>query len=154
MNAWAGRLRTPAAFVVVLGIWQLVYLMGLVPAKYFPSIGRIGHAFLDMVGSGELIHGEGLTFSRAAIGLLGASLIGIVLAVLSDFSPTFGRGARLISSLLQPLPPAAFVPMAVFSLGLGWKLYAFVIILVTVWPPFLNGAAGLTQSRPCRSTRA
>jgi ABC-type nitrate/sulfonate/bicarbonate transport system permease component len=35
--------------------------------------------------------------------------------------------------------------MAVFTLGLGIKLYAFVIILVTVWPPYLNGLAALSS---------
>lgn len=38
--------------------------------------------------------------------------------------------------------------MAVFMLGLGAKLYAFVIILVTVWPPYLNGTAALAGVGP------
>ena len=58
--------------------------------------------------------------------------------------PVLSRGFRYVSDVLQPIPPAAFVPMAVFMLGLGAKLYAFVIILVTVWPPYLNGVAALS----------
>jgi ABC-type nitrate/sulfonate/bicarbonate transport system permease component len=58
------------------------------------------------------------------------------------------RGIRYVSDVLQPIPPAAFVPMAVFMLGLGAKLYAFVIILVTVWPPYLNGVAALAGVGP------
>ena len=144
MSAWAERLRVPISIAIVLGAWELIYLLGVVPEKYFPSIPRIVQAFFEMLGSGELLRGDALTFGRALIGLTGAAILGIVLAILSDLNPTFGRDFRFISDVLQPIPPAAFVPMAVFSLGLGMKLYAFVIILVTVWPPYLNGTAALS----------
>lgn len=142
---WAERLRIPISIGILLGLWQIVYLLGAVPERYFPSIPRIGQALAGMASSGELLAGEWRTFSRASIGLTGASIIGVALAILSDLSPVFGRGFRHISDMLQPIPPAAFVPMAVFTLGLGIKLYAFVIILVTVWPPYLNGAAALSS---------
>ena len=86
--------------------------------------------------------------SRALIGLIGAAILGIVLAILSDLYPVLARGLRHISDVLQPVPPAAFVPMAVFELGLGYKLYAFVIVLVTIWPPYLNGIAALSSVGP------
>lgn len=145
MEQWATRFRVPISILLVLGTWQVIYLLGVVPEKYFPSIPRIFEAFLAMLGSGELFAGELKTFTRAAIGLAGAAALGIVLAILGDLSPVFARGFRHISDVLQPIPPAAFVPMAVFSLGLGWKLYAFVIVLVTVWPPYLNGVSALAS---------
>jgi ABC-type nitrate/sulfonate/bicarbonate transport system permease component len=145
MRDWAERLRVPISIAIVLGVWQLVFLSGAVSDKYFPSIPRIAQAFAEMLANGELIKGDFLTFTRALIGLAGAGALGIALAVLSDLWPAFGKGFRHISDVLQPIPPAAFVPMAVFALGLGMKLYAFVIILVTVWPPYLNGVAALSS---------
>lgn len=145
LAALAARLRVPISIGLLLAVWQLVYLAGVVPEKYFPSIVRVAEAFWDMVTTGDLLHGEWKTFSRAAIGLAGASLIGVALAIVSDISPAFGRGFRYVSDVLQPIPPAAFVPMAVFTLGLGPKLYAFVIILVCIWPPYLNGLAALSS---------
>lgn len=143
MNLVLERLRVPISIVIMLGVWQLVYALGAVNEKYFPSVPSIILAFLNMVTSGDLLKADGLTFARALVGLTGAGVLGIVLAIFSDVMPIFGKGFRYISDILQPIPPAAFVPMAVFALGLGIKLYAFVIILVTVWPPFLNGVAGL-----------
>jgi ABC-type nitrate/sulfonate/bicarbonate transport system permease component len=142
---WAERLRVPISIGFVLAVWQVVFLAGIVPEKYFPSIFRVLQAFWEMLVAGDLLEGELKTFSRALVGLAGASLIGIVAAVVSDLSPAFGRGFRYVSDVLQPVPPAAFVPMAVFTLGLGPKLYAFVIVLVTVWPPYLNGVAALSS---------
>ncbi len=137
------RFRAIISLLLVAGIWQLVWALAVVPEKYFPSIGTVVAAGWSMLASGELLLGDAVTFSRALIGLAGAAIIGVILAVISDLSPFFRKGFRPISDLAQPIPPAALVPMAVFALGLGWKLYAFVIILVTVWPTYLNGLAAL-----------
>ena len=144
----ADRLRVPICIAFILGIWQVIYAMGVVPEKYFPSILTIAAAFWQMLNDSAVISAWVTTFLRALIGLIGAALLGVALAIISDLSPTLSRGIRYVSDVLQPLPPAAFVPMAVFMLGLGAKLYAFVIILVTVWPPYLNGVAALAGVGP------
>ena len=150
MNAalLAERLRVPICIALVLGSWQVIFALGVVPEKYFPSIPTIAVAFWQMLTDGTVISAWATTFLRALIGLVGAAVLGIALAILSDLSPFLSRGIRYVSDVLQPIPPAAFVPMAVFMLGLGTKLYAFVIILVTVWPPYLNGVAALAGVGP------
>jgi ABC-type nitrate/sulfonate/bicarbonate transport system permease component len=138
-------LMTAAAFAI---IWQLIFWSGAVPERYFPGIDRIVVGLFDMLASGDLIVNGARTFLRAVIGLAGAALLGIGLAILSDLSPVFRKGFRPVAEMLQSIPPAALVPTAVFSLGLGIKLYAFVIILVTVWPPYFNGVAALAAISP------
>jgi ABC-type nitrate/sulfonate/bicarbonate transport system permease component len=137
------KLRVAVSTLLVASLWQGVWALEIVPEKYFPSIGRVAVAGWSMLASGELLTGDAATFTRALIGLIGAALLGVLLAVLSDLSPYFRKGFRPISDVAQPIPPAALVPMAVFALGLGWKLYAFIIVLVTVWPTYLNGLAAL-----------
>lgn len=148
MTLKAENLSVPFSIVFALLAWQLIYGLGVVPEKYFPSIFTVIESFWQMLQNGELLRGEALTFSRALIGLVGAASLGIVLAILSDLSPVFARGFRYISDAVQPIPPAAVVPMAVFSLGLGMKLYAFIIVLVTVWPTYVNGVAALASVSP------
>jgi len=139
------RFRTLISFVLVVAVWQFVASLGLVPEKYFPGIPAIASGFWAMLKSGELFNAEWRTLTRALVGLAGASALGIGLAILSDISPTFRRGFAPVAALIQPIPPAALVPMAVFMLGLGPKLYTFIIILVTVWPPYFNGVAALAS---------
>jgi ABC-type nitrate/sulfonate/bicarbonate transport system permease component len=147
-SSLAIRFRVPICIALVLGLWQLTYLAAIVPEKYFPSIPAIGLAAVQMLSVGTVIPAELQTFSRALVGLIAAATLGVVLAILSDLSPVLARGLRCMSDILQPIPPAALVPMAIFSLGLGLKLYAFIIILVTVWPPYLNGDAALSAVGP------
>lgn len=137
------RFRTVISLLIVAAVWQAVAWLGVVPAKYFPGIPAILTGFWSMLVSGELASAELRTLTRALIGLVCASVLGIGLAVVSYISPAFRRGFAPVAALMQPIPPAALVPMAVFMLGLGPKLYAFIIILVTVWPPYFNGVAAL-----------
>lgn len=57
--------------------------------------------------------------------------------------PLISRAFDPIAEFLRPLPPAAIVPMAIFFLGLGWKLYAFILIFACFWPVYLNAAQAL-----------
>ncbi|CAM5328521.1 ABC transporter permease [Mycolicibacterium aubagnense] len=137
--------RAIISFLIIIMIWQSIALLGLVPEKYFPSIVAIASGFRDMMMSGELVSAELRTLSRALVGIAAASILGIGLAVLGDLFPSFRRGFAPIAALVQPIPPAALVPMAVFMLGLGPKLYAFIVVLVTVWPPYFNGVSALAS---------
>jgi ABC-type nitrate/sulfonate/bicarbonate transport system permease component len=142
------RFRAIVSAAILIVLWQLVASTGSVSPKYFPGVDRIASGLYAMLVSGELSANGTLTFLRALAGLVGATLLGIVLALASDLSPVFRKGFRPVAEALQSIPPAALVPMAVFSLGLGWKLYAFVIVLVTVWPPYFNGVAALAAVSP------
>jgi ABC-type nitrate/sulfonate/bicarbonate transport system permease component len=143
LQSFVLRFRGVVSFLIIVTVWQAVAVLQLVPPKYFPGIPEVASAFWAMLVSGELVAGDGLTLMRAIIGLIGSVAIGVTLAVLSDVSPLFRAGFRPIAALIQPIPPAALVPMAVFMLGLGVKLYAFIIILVTIWPTYLNGVSAL-----------
>lgn len=144
MKATTSLLRYPFALLILAAVWQLVYALGVTNPKYFPSIFDVGKAFAGLAANG-LLFTDAISLGRAAIGLCVASLLGIALAILADTYPAFGKGFGYVSDLVQPVPPAALVPMAVFSLGLGWKLYGFIIIIVTVWPPFMNGVRALSS---------
>ena len=143
LERWILRFRSLVSLALILAVWQGVAMLELGPRKYFPPIPDIAAGFWSMLLSGELLAGDSLTLGRALVGIVGSSLIGIGLALLGEMVPAFRSAFRPIAAIVQPIPPAALVPMAIFMLGLGFKLYAFVIILVTIWPPYLNGAAAL-----------
>lgn len=144
----AERFRVPLCLALVFGVWQAVHLAEVVPAKFFPGVPEILAGFWQMLSDGAVVSAWATTFLRALLGLVAAVILGVALAILSSLSPVLSRGIGYVSDILQPIPPAAFVPMAVFMLGLGTKLYAFVIILVTIWPPYLNGVAALQAVSP------
>ncbi len=148
-------LRIGLSLLLVVLAWQSIVVLRLVPPKYLPGMDLVWQGALDMARSGELADAAAITFIYALTGLAAASVIGIGLAILTDLSPTFRRGFRQVATFVQPIPPAALVPMAVFMLGLGLKLYLFVIIVAAVWPPYVNTVAALAgvSSEQIRSAR-
>lgn len=147
-NATAGmpkrrRMRRIASLLFFIGTWQLVAWSGVVPAEHFPVPAVVLQALWGALASGELVRAELLTLSRALLGALGASLFALALALLTARYRLARRAFEPVAEMFRPLPPAALVPIAIFVFGLGWKLYAFILLFACFWPMYLNAAAAL-----------
>lgn len=125
--------------------WEILAWARFVPQEYFPPPHAIGAALRDAIASGELVRAELSTLSRALAGLVGATLLGVSVAVFAARYPLARRALEPVAELFRPLPPAALVPIAIFFLGLGWKLYAFILIFACIWPIYLNASAALAS---------
>ena len=136
-------LRSLSGVAVLLAVWQTVAWMELVPAAYFPAPLAVLDAFVVSVRRGEITKAVALTFGRALAGLAAAIVFGIAVAVLSSRYRLFGRALTPIADLFRSLPPAAITPISIFFLGLGWQLYAFILIFTCFWPVYLNALAAL-----------
>src|SRR6185295_1823553 len=81
---------------------------------------------------------------RALAGFALTVPLGIALGALGAFVPAFQRMMRPWAELLRPLPPAAIIPISVFAIGFGLKLYLFVIVFAAVWPVYFNTVAAFS----------
>jgi ABC-type nitrate/sulfonate/bicarbonate transport system permease component len=139
--------QTLTTIAGLLVLWQGIVWTGLVPEEYFPGPAAVAAAFAQSFARGEITAAVALTFGRALAGLFGAIVFGLALAVLSARYALIGRAIGPIADLFRSLPPAAITPISIFFLGLGWKLYAFILIFACFWPIYLNALAAL-QSVP------
>ena len=135
--------RSLFAILALIGIWFAVARLELVPAEYFPGPVVVAEAFADSLRRGEITKAIVLTFSRALAGLAGAIVFGLSLAVISTRYAIIGRAFAPVADLFRSLPPAAITPVSIFFLGLGWQLYAFILIFACFWPVYLNAYAAL-----------
>lgn len=129
-------------------VWQLVVWTGLVPEQFLPGVVPILHALWEQLGSAEFWHNEGLTFVRAAAGLVLAAVTGIGVAVLGARYPVITRALDPLVQVMLALPPAALVPLTIFALGLGWTLYAFIIWFAAFFGLYARAANALQSSEP------
>lgn len=136
-----GRMAASLAGAVLL--WEAVAWAGFVPAEYFPPPHEVALVLGRTLASGELSAAWALTFARALAGLAGATAIALAVALLTARYPLARRAFDPVAEFFRPLPPAALVPVSIFFLGLGWKLYAFILVFTCFWPVYLNAAAGL-----------
>ena len=136
-----GWLRKTLTLVLLAVLWEVV-------ARYqandlmLPSFLQTARAFFEDMASGVLIERVGISLSI----LFKGYLIGIVLAFgLTTLAVSTQLGRDLLStltSMLNPLPPIALLPLALLWFGLGQASLVFVLVHSVLWPLALNTYAG------------
>lgn len=140
------RLRISLTWVSAIGaavVWEAVAWWEFVPQEYLPTLHRTLAAFVATIGSGELLLAWLNTLGRAICGLLLAIALALGAALLTARYQLLRRAFDPLAELLRPLPPAAIVPLSIFFLGLGWKLYAFILAFACFWPIYLAASTAL-----------
>jgi ABC-type nitrate/sulfonate/bicarbonate transport system permease component len=149
-------LRRGLAFALVVGVWQTAVWFEVAPERYLPTPAQALQALLRILTSRDDMAANGLTLARALAGFALTVPLGIALGALGALVPAFQRMMRPWSELLRPLPPAAIIPISVFAIGFGLKLYLFVIVFAAVWPVYFNTMAAFagTSDMLLRTGRA
>ena len=137
-------IRRALALALVLAIWQIAVWLELAPERYLPNPARTLRAIVDMFTSAEEMKANALTLVRALAGFTLTVPLGIALGALGALVPAFQSMLRPWSELLRPLPPAAIIPISVFAIGFGLKLYLFVIVFAAIWPVYFNTVAAFS----------
>ena len=128
------------------GLWEIVARSGVVPAEYFPTPIVIAGTIAEEIARGELPRAFLVTFARALLGAAAGVSLALAAALLTARYRIAQRAFEPVAELLRPLPPAAITPLAIFFLGLGWKLYAFILIFACFWPVYLNATQALAAT--------
>lgn len=83
------------------------------------------------------------SLQRVLIGYLIASIVGITLALVLGYFRTLGNNLRMIIELLRPIPPIAWIPIAILLFGLGNASAYFIVFLGSFSPIFTNTYFGV-----------
>jgi len=85
---------------------------------------------------------------RVALGYAVAALLGIPLGLLMGWSTGLLRMIRPLVELVRPIPPLAWIPIAILWFGIGIKSAAFIIFLGAFFPILLNTISGVLSIHP------
>ncbi|TBV11334.1 ABC transporter permease [Stutzerimonas kirkiae] len=136
-----GWLRKSLILLVLALLWELA-------ARYqgndllLPSFVQTARAFVEGIGSGELLEKVAISLSVLVKGYL----LGIVLAfLLTTLAVSTQLGRDLLSTLtamFNPLPAIALLPLSLLWFGLGENSLIFVLVHSVLWALALNTYAG------------
>lgn len=145
----AVRGKLPRAFrlvvlpVVVLVLWEIGARAGLLNPIFLPPPSRIFAAAQQLLLSGELFRNAVASLRRIAI----ANVIAIAVAVpLGFFMGLFRPFEEVIDGLLnilRPIPPLAWIPLAILWFGLGENSVVFITLISAFFAILLNTIAGV-----------
>ncbi|MDR1629814.1 MAG: ABC transporter permease [Oscillospiraceae bacterium] len=116
----------------LLGIWQLVTALGIVPRYMLPSPGAVASVFYKDFGL--LAENAKVTLLEAFYGLLLGVLLGFVFAVLMDAFSWLYRAFYPLLVITQTIPTVAVAPLLVLWFGYEMTPKIILIIVVTFFP--------------------
>lgn len=139
--------------LLLILIWQGLSSLQVIPSYKLPSPIEIILGFKDLliigVPPGNLLHNHMLySLYRVALGYAIAALLAIPLGLLMGWSPKFLRMIRPLFELVRPIPPLAWIPIAILWFGIGIKSAAFIIFLGAFFPILLNTISGVLSIHP------
>jgi len=142
-----GAVRKVALLVAMALIWE-GYARWLNNPLLVPTFSATVEAFLHGFLSGELV-GKALTSLRVlligyALGIVCATAL-TVIAILSRVGTDL---LELLTSMFNPLPAIALLPLALIWFGLGYGSIVFVIIHSVLWAVALNTHSGFRSVSP------
>lgn len=134
-------------------IWQGLSSIQVIPSYKLPSPIEIILGFKDLlivgVPPGNLLHNHMLySLYRVALGYAIAALLAIPLGLLMGWSAGLLRMVRPLFELVRPIPPLAWIPIAILWFGIGIKSAAFIIFLGAFFPILLNTISGVLSIPP------
>jgi ABC-type nitrate/sulfonate/bicarbonate transport system permease component len=89
-----------------------------------------------------------VSLQRILAGFFIAAFFGVFLGVACGWFRVLSLLARPIVEVLRPIPPLAWIPLAIVWFGLGEPSKVFVIVLGAFFPIFTNAYRGMTMIPP------
>lgn len=150
----AARLAAGVSTFAILAIsWYVATTVtGALPAIYFPTPAEVWQSLRQITVQGYAdgrLHEHFLHSSKLVLmGFAAAVAIGVPLGILMGWSR---RAEALVSPvflLLRPIPPLAWIPLAIVWLGLGDAAKILVLWFAAFVPAVINSYAGVRSIEP------
>jgi NitT/TauT family transport system permease protein len=143
-------LLTGQARIALLSVLGLVLFVAIWFAASFhlnnpvllPSPAATVEGFIDLVRDGTLAVDAMASLKRVIGGFLIASAVAVPLALLMASFATLDAMISPIVSFLRPIPPIAWIPLAILWFGIGDPPSYFITSLAAFFPIFVNSYAG------------
>jgi NitT/TauT family transport system permease protein/taurine transport system permease protein len=148
------RLAAGAATFAGLAVaWYLATsVTHLIPAIYFPTPGEVWDALRQIVVDGYAdgrLHQHFLHSSLLVLmGFAAAVAIGVPLGMWMGWSWRAEAFVNPVFLLIRPIPPLAWIPLAIVWLGLGDAAKVLVIWFAAFVPAVINSYTGVRTIEP------
>jgi ABC-type nitrate/sulfonate/bicarbonate transport system permease component len=137
-----------AGAVLLLALWELAARFLWRDPQVMPAPTQAIASAIRHLTAGELAAHVGTSMLRIVVGFAIAALAGIALGIAGGWYKWVGRLVRPVVDLLRPIPPLAWIPIAIVWFGLGEKSKWFVIFLGAFFPIFTNAYRGMISIPP------
>jgi ABC-type nitrate/sulfonate/bicarbonate transport system permease component len=140
-SAWLAPLWSAAGIGLLLLVWTAV-AWRLNNAVLLPAPALVLEGFWRLLADGLLLKDVLASLKRVFVGFLIAAAIGVPLALLLAYFTVLRRLILPVINLIRPIPPIAWIPIAILWFGIGDRPSFFITAIAAFFPIFLNSFFG------------
>ncbi len=146
LSAWEritniGALRKTAILIALALIWE-IYARWLNNPLLFPTFSSTIEAFRDGLIGGELLQRAGTSVKVLLMGYSAGIACAAILTIVAITTRAGTDLLELLTSMFNPLPAIALLPLSLIWFGLGNGSLVFVLIHSVLWAVALNTHSG------------
>ena len=148
--------------VLIIAGWQLASSMEWIDARKMPSPWGVARRWVDYLMpaepyaaasdnwlmwlfSGELVRDTVSSLYRVVLGFAIGAGLALPLGLLMGTSARIYAWMNLMVQIIRPIPPIAYIPVAMLWFGLGNPPAVFLIAIGAFFPVLMNTIAGVRQ---------
>jgi NitT/TauT family transport system permease protein len=146
-TALGASVRKGLLLVVLAVVWE-VYARSLNNPLLFPTFSATIRALWSAIVSGELPNAAVHTLTLLMKGYLAGLALAMLLTAFASASRIGADLLELLTSMFNPLPSIALLPLALIWFGLGDGSVIFVLIHAVLWAVALNTFSGFKSISP------
>lgn len=141
------------SFVAFLVAWELVCRLGIIGAYQLVPPSQLVATFIMKLSNanpdgGTLLEHTETSLILALTGFGAAVLIGVPLGLFMGWYKPLDIMVTPIFDAVRPIPPIAWIPLAIIWLGIGLPAKAFIIWLAAFVPCVINSYTGIKLTNP------
>jgi sulfonate transport system permease protein len=132
--------------LAIVTLWETLCRANLIRVIALPAPSTVAVTFWGLCITGQLPIHVGASLLRVLEGFAAAAALGLALGVAVGISTTVARFTDLIIQILRPIPPIAWIPLAILWFGIGEASKVYIIFLGAFFPIIIGVIEGIRNT--------
>ncbi len=150
---WKLMLISVIALVIFFGVWELLVRVGVISERNLCSPSTAVKTFIYKLSNrkpdGATLQNHFLASIKLSLsGFLLAVVIGVPLGLVMGYYRAMDSFLTPLFEIIRPIPPIAWIPIVILTLGIGFKAKVFIIFISAFVPCVINSYLGIKLTNP------
>ena len=133
-----------SGILAVIVIWQIATAnLHMFKPVILPPPSTVLVTMISMLGNGEIFMHAGYSLMRVLLGFVVAAVVAIPLGIAMGWVREISYIMDPIMEVLRPIPPIAWIGLALLWFGLGLNSAVFLVFIGAFFPILLNTVSGV-----------
>lgn len=137
------KLRPLWVIGAIVVLWELFASSGFFPPVILPKFSEVMQTMYAASVSGELFLAIAWSCYRVLLGFFIGLALGFPLGLAIGWSRIIHELVNPVVEVLRPVPPLAWIPLAVIWFGVGFKSVMFITVMGSLFPITLAVISGV-----------